>query len=483
MRSAVLLALLAPACSLLFDARDLVDDDGGPVPRVGPIVHFSAQPLSIAVGDTARLSWETEGAGEVAIREEGSRLSSEVAGELLIQPDRTTSYTIEAGGETREISLFVDQDVPPEIIDFSLSPRVLTGSAIEARWVVSHGSVSLVAGDQIRADLELEGEADTDLETTTDLLLFAFAGGSNEHRERAFAFEGIGEQQPHPIGVDAVELQQTGELQMLLWNLPERSTLEPELVRDDGACLEAGLVLSRPDGSEAVRLPPCGGSATFEGAVLVTIALENPPDRAFFLPQRMAPACGNGVKEDLEECDDYDLSSGDGCSDQCAIEAGIHLLPNAGDESPQPPPQEARALELPSIVFAPFPLRFYGRTYAGVFVHPSGFLTFDLETAEAPALGHDMVTALAGASLAPYDALVWSEANLLAIDLTSDDAHVQVRFHREGSIELRFGAAGDEAGLVDSGLQERTGRLVSKSFGCAPCSLADVPVDRSVRFQ
>ena len=40
------------------------------------------------------------------------------------------------------------------------------------------------------------------------------------------------------------------------------------------------------------------------------------------------PNCGDGVVDSDEECDDGNLSSGDGCSDICQVESGN---PGCGD--------------------------------------------------------------------------------------------------------------------------------------------------------
>jgi cysteine-rich repeat protein len=40
--------------------------------------------------------------------------------------------------------------------------------------------------------------------------------------------------------------------------------------------------------------------------------------------------CGNGIIDDGEECDDDNLSNGDGCNDQCEIEVG-YVCPSSGD--------------------------------------------------------------------------------------------------------------------------------------------------------
>jgi cysteine-rich repeat protein len=53
-------------------------------------------------------------------------------------------------------------------------------------------------------------------------------------------------------------------------------------------------------------------------------------DAGYTLSQGMClpPMCGNGVLEGTEMCDDGDLDNGDGCSDQCMVEAGFYCFGN-----------------------------------------------------------------------------------------------------------------------------------------------------------
>jgi cysteine-rich repeat protein len=37
--------------------------------------------------------------------------------------------------------------------------------------------------------------------------------------------------------------------------------------------------------------------------------------------------CGNGAREDDEECDDNNNENGDGCSDNCRLESGYVCMP------------------------------------------------------------------------------------------------------------------------------------------------------------
>lgn len=53
-------------------------------------------------------------------------------------------------------------------------------------------------------------------------------------------------------------------------------------------------------------------------------------DVGFTLSQGVCnpPMCGNGILEGTEMCDDGDLDPGDGCSDQCMVEAGFYCFGN-----------------------------------------------------------------------------------------------------------------------------------------------------------
>lgn len=52
-----------------------------------------------------------------------------------------------------------------------------------------------------------------------------------------------------------------------------------------------------------------------------------PRNNAGMLGRVPAATCGNGVLEGLEQCDDHNTTSGDGCSSTCAVEAQVAVAP------------------------------------------------------------------------------------------------------------------------------------------------------------
>lgn len=74
--------------------------------------------------------------------------------------------------------------------------------------------------------------------------------------------------------------------------------------------------------------------ATYSNTIM---KLKADPDIAFVTPEQVynlrhnsksQPICGNGIKEESEECDDKNLVNGDGCSNQCRKEALPDPNPN-----------------------------------------------------------------------------------------------------------------------------------------------------------
>jgi cysteine-rich repeat protein len=508
---AVGIAVLAcvQSCSLLFDARDAVKNfDGGTTPR-STIDTFEATPNSIRLGDTALLVWETR-AAETSVQEDGNEIATGADGVVLIQPDRSTTYRIDADGEAREISVFVDEEVPPEILSFVVSPNVLSGGTddIDASWRTSHGTVSLVIGDQVRDALASSGTSQVSVADTTDVSLFVFAAGSSAEHARVWSVEAFGPEDPRPIdGTAAVLLGPTATAQTLAWDLVEPLTVLPGVVNTDGDCVAADIAVSTTEGGPPIaQFESCEGRALSlgPGTAYFEVSLIERPPSPIFVPEWVEPECGNGVVEGSEACDDRDLFDDDGCNSDCVIEQGVFLRPGestAGD--PIVPPADATALTFETyadgesgwaLVPAPFPISWFGRTYAGLIVHRNGLITFALDTTDraqripklAPdrSVDTDVVVPVAGPGLEPFDALAWSSEDEVTVDLTSSDARVQVRFFAEGEIEMRFGATGSKTANVTSGFQERTGTLGSNTFACNElCSLADIPAGTVVRFR
>src|SRR6185369_10674299 len=64
-----------------------------------------------------------------------------------------------------------------------------------------------------------------------------------------------------------------------------------------------------------------GADAAADGADAASDRGDDAGDRRDVAPERSKPACGDGVLDGVDECDDGNLNSGDGCSPSCQIEA------------------------------------------------------------------------------------------------------------------------------------------------------------------
>src|SRR5262245_10576367 len=350
MRAVWIAVLAAPGCSLLFDARNTAEhyDDGFQIPPT-PIVRFEAIPASVRLGDTALLAWETDGVDDVAIREDGVRISNDRAGVRIVQPSRTTEYTIDAQGTTQGLTLFVDEAVPPEILDFAISPPVLTQNVVAA-WDVSHGAVSLLAGTELMDGLDPSGSLELRLDRTTEIGVFVFGAGSAGRRQHAFAVETpnlLTPDAPHPIRDNAVRLDPIPDPQYLTWTQP--GTLLPTIVDPSGDCADASIRISvLPEDLELATLESCDHQSITAPPVpvQVMVTLRDLPGQPIFVPEWRETGCGNGIVEDNEECDDYDLYSGDGCDAQCRFEDAALLADPLDESDLDEPPIEAQQLEL-----------------------------------------------------------------------------------------------------------------------------------------
>ena len=66
-----------------------------------------------------------------------------------------------------------------------------------------------------------------------------------------------------------------------------------------------------------------GGDDTDNSATDFILGVPAPRDNADVLGTIPAATCGNGVIEGLEQCDDHNLTSGDGCSSTCQIDTPV----------------------------------------------------------------------------------------------------------------------------------------------------------------
>ncbi|MBI2375903.1 MAG: DUF4215 domain-containing protein [Deltaproteobacteria bacterium] len=180
----------------------------------------------------------------------------------------------------------------------------------------------------------------------------------------ACAFEGTTETEPNDNstvanttsvpGVFAGALDPTGTDFSDFWSVvvPDGHSIVAYVATDsNGGCPNESVALRlfAPDGTTELaadeyngpdyncgRLAPDVSDATrsMEGGTyfLEVYSTYGEPIPAYFLTlDVVAPACGNGIVEATESCDDGNLTDGDGCSALCAVEAvGTYVFPLPG---------------------------------------------------------------------------------------------------------------------------------------------------------
>lgn len=135
-------------------------------PRGARIVDFSVNPVDIAPGDQATLSWTTEEAVRVLIVADGATIvdSTDLTGTVPVSPLMTTTYTLTAFGidfnATATETLTVTP-VTPTIVAFAASPSfVVSNSTTTLSWSVMDADTITVrrGGDLLVTTSSLTGQ-------------------------------------------------------------------------------------------------------------------------------------------------------------------------------------------------------------------------------------------------------------------------------------------------------------------------------------
>jgi RHS repeat-associated protein len=113
-----------------------------------PSVHFSADPVSINLGESSMLFWTTEHAESCVIEPDVGLVEPE--GSLTVSPDRTTTYTMIASGDggsaTDEVTITVN--IPPPWVDMTVDPdAILAGESAVLSWTSSHVDACVIHPD------------------------------------------------------------------------------------------------------------------------------------------------------------------------------------------------------------------------------------------------------------------------------------------------------------------------------------------------
>lgn len=145
------------------------------------ISSFTANPVSIAAGQSATLSWNVTGATSVSISPEvGTVLSS---GSKAVSPAATTSYiltaTNDAGSSSASTTITITSSGLPTISSFTASPTSVTsGNTATLSWNVT-GATSVTISPDIGTVLPGGTYVVTPASTTTYTLTATGSGGNS----------------------------------------------------------------------------------------------------------------------------------------------------------------------------------------------------------------------------------------------------------------------------------------------------------------
>src|SRR5882724_4100243 len=146
-----------------------------PPPPASSIDSFRAVPSTIAVGQSATLTWETSNATTVTLT--GTPVPVDRA--LAVSPPTTTSYDLLADGVSGRITLTVTQPAPPppasSIDSFRAVPTTITvGQSATLTWETSNATTVTLNGTTVPADGALTVSPPTT--TSYDLLADGVSG-------------------------------------------------------------------------------------------------------------------------------------------------------------------------------------------------------------------------------------------------------------------------------------------------------------------
>ncbi len=432
------LPLSRPAdLKMLATAGDLSAESQVVSAKPSMICSLTATPGMVAVGDTARLEWETKGAAVVFVEEEGTnqRLytqpvtdrTSRIAGRWLVAPALRQRYRLVAvasdqgGNETQSIEISADAShLPPPLIgEFSVAPEWFRAPAdLTISWNTRGGLMNrLFIGGAMELLPGNSGSLIRQLNGTQEIRLATERNGLAS-TARKLVWSTIDEVEPNdtpdianPLALPspqggtlvarfgtlmAIQIQDVDVYRIQVDNDALRVRVFDPADRDckdlDGARIsveiEGSSVFSTGFGEGC---PNIVLDALRVG--LYTITMTGMPDLAggngpsYVLAADPAPVvCGDGATEVVEACDDGNLYEGDGCDSACRLEPGFDYQTQSSSNDPPPIPVSATPLTfLPYLVdgdaldegFAIIPadIQFFGQRYAGLMVHVNGYVT------------------------------------------------------------------------------------------------------------
>ena len=162
------------------------------------IVRFEASPPRIEAGERAELRWETAGAEEVSINAFGR---VELSGSVRVQPQQTTTYTVEArspaGNERRDAVVEVvatppPLPPPPEIVEFGADATTLpAGKRTRLTWRTVHAERVVLDGKPV-------DPSGSDVVAPAETTVYTLTARNSEGVERTQRLRIVVEEAPSP---------------------------------------------------------------------------------------------------------------------------------------------------------------------------------------------------------------------------------------------------------------------------------------------
>jgi len=167
------------------------------IPPPLPVINsFTADPESIAAGDSSTLSWDISGATTVTIDQEVEGVDLDPsAGTCTVSPITTTNYTLEASNKAGSSTATVQVKVLPAINSFTANPRYIYygGGTSTLSWDVS-GADTVIIDQGIGAVTPTTGTQKVYLytiATTTYTLVATNEAGSSTATVQVTVYEGL----------------------------------------------------------------------------------------------------------------------------------------------------------------------------------------------------------------------------------------------------------------------------------------------------
>ena len=166
-----------------------------------PIISsFSASPSVIAPGETSTIRWGmVYNAERVILIAPGQKTGVATPGQMIVYPDQTTTYTLEAACGRSKVKAQVTVNVSvapcngtPQISSFEANPVIIKpGETSTLSWgLVANAQAAVLAGPEGQVGVGTPGQQVVEPSQTTTYVLEAFCGSQVSERYITVVVEG-----------------------------------------------------------------------------------------------------------------------------------------------------------------------------------------------------------------------------------------------------------------------------------------------------